>query len=179
MKKISIVFLALIIATGIMFSGCDALDKLTVFNIPVSQEIEIKPTVPINTPFDIPTPPITLNTKSTFDTNNTNKDLIQEISLSGLSMSVTEPVGEDFSLLQSIEVYIAAEGETEEKIAWLNPVPAQSSVTLQMSNADLKRFILKDNITLKVKTVTDEVNTRTYKIKIDAKFKVNAKILGI
>ncbi len=174
MKKISIVFLVVI-----MLSGCDVLDKLTVFNIPVSETIEIKSTVPINTPFDIPTPPISLNTKSTFDTNNTNKDLIQEISLSSLTMTVIDPAGEDFSLLESIEIYIKAEGEEEEKIAWLNPVPAQSSVTLELSNSDLKRFILKDSIELRVKTKTDEVNTRTYKIKIDAKFKVNAKILGI
>ena len=163
----------------LFFSGCKSLDKFTQFYIAVSESVTIEPTIPINVPFDIPTPPIKLNTQESFEINNTHKDLIQEIYLSELNMTVISPEGEDFSLLKSIEIFIASEGESEEMIAWLNPVPAANKISLQLSTNDLKRFILKDDITLKVKTITDEINTRAYTIQIDAKFKLNANILGI
>lgn len=159
--------------------GCDALDKLTQFDMDISEVIGIEPTIPINVPFDIPTPLITLNTESAFTSNNTHKDLIEEIKLSALTMTVQTPADENFSLLKSIEIYIAAEGETEEKIAWLNSVPSDSSISLDISDADLTRFIIKDKIALRVKTITDEINTRKYEIRVDAVFRVNAKILGI
>jgi len=174
MKKIIVV---LFIIT--FFVSCNTLDKLTQFDINVSENVIIKPTLPINVPFDIPTPPIKLNTEQSFENNNTHKDLIQEISVSKLTMSVQLPEGEDFSILKSIDIYIETDDETDEKIAWLQPVPSVSVIDLEISNSDLKKIIMKDKITLKVKTITDEINTREYKIKIDAQFRVNARILGI
>jgi hypothetical protein len=163
----------------LLLNSCKSIDKLTQFDIPLSQTITIPATLPIDIPFDIPTPPIVLNTETSFELNNTHKELIQEVYLSDLKMSVQTPVGEDFSILKSIEIYISADGESEEKIAWLNNVPESTNIVLEMTKADIKRFIIKDNITLKVKTVTDEINTRKYEIKVDAIFRVNAKILGI
>ncbi len=145
-----------------------------------SQTVSIEPTFKINTPFTIPTPAMTTNSSSTFAANNTSKDLVEEINLSELKLTIESPENEDFSILQSVEVYISADGETDTKIAWLDSVPANAtSISLNVSNADLKAFIFKDEFTLKVKTVTDEVNTEQYDIRVDAKVHVNAKILGI
>jgi len=170
----------------LLFNACKSIDKLTQFDIPLSQTITIPAIIPIDIPFDIPTPDIMLDIETTYDLddsgyelNNTNKNLVEEVLLKELELTVIEPVGEDFSLLKSIEIYISADGESEEKVAWLNIFPELNNTKLETSKANLKKYILKDKINLRVKTVIDEINTRAYDIKIDAVFMVNAKILGI
>ena len=168
-----------ILMFAVLIQSCDVLDKLTQFDIPVTETITIAPTLSLNVPFSIPTPPIELNTATTFETNETHKDLIQEIYLSKLRMSIISPIDEDFSMLKSIEIYILAEGMTEKRIAWKESIDnTATSISLEVSESDLKEYLLKDKIELKVKTVTDEINTHEIKIKIDANFKVNAKLIA-
>jgi hypothetical protein len=173
----SVVFSLLLFATMI---SCKVVDQFTKFNLAIKDTITINPTLAINVPFDIPTLPIPLNTTSTFELNNTHKDLIEEIYLSELKMTIIRPEGEDFSILKSIEIYIQAAGLEKQKIAWLDSISSTAtSIKLNVSNSDLKDYILKDNIELIAKTVTDEINTREYKIAINVKFLINARILGI
>ncbi len=161
-------------------SSCEKLDKYTQFNLDFSQQITIEASTAINLPFNLPTPPITTNSESAFKSNNTNKDLVEKIQLTKLHLTVLSPSGEDFSILKSIEVFINSPGLTETRIAWLNNVPvSQSTIQLDVSDSDLKEYIFADTFSLKVKTVTDELNTRDYQIDIKSTFKVNAKILGI
>jgi len=163
-----------------LLSACADLDKFTQFDMSFSQDVSIDPSIAINSPFTIPTPPVTTNSSTTFSSNNTNEDLVDEITLKEVKLTVVSPTGEDFSILKSIEVYISADGETDTKIAWLDEVPAnESTITLNLSDTDLKNFIFKDQFSMKVKTVTDEINNQQYDIKIEAKVHVNAKILGI
>lgn len=174
--KFFIAFVLLILVVP----ACNQLDKLTQFDISFSQTITMSAGVPVNTPFSIPTPPVENNTTTTFSSHNTTRDLVQEISLSQLKLTVESPSGEDFSILKSIEVYIQADGLDDAKIAWLDAVPAgESTITLDVSNADIKDYLFKDQFKLVVKTVTDEIYTQDYSVRIDSKFHVNAKILGI
>jgi hypothetical protein len=176
MKTLKIT-LALLIS--ILFGGCDS---LTHFTIPFKTTVTIKATVgglPGEIPF-IPTPPIPLETDQTFKSNNTAKELIEKAYIKTLKLTVLKPDGEDFSILKNIEIYIAADGLDDVKVASLDLVPTgKSSIDLNCSNADLKPFIMKDKFTLKIKTVTDEINTKDYDIQIDGSFWLDAKILGV
>jgi len=164
----------------IILSGCKTVDSLTHFTIPVKTTTTIKASLPINIPFDIPTPPIPLNTKQTFDSNNTAKELIEQAYLNTLTLTVLKPEGEDFSILKNIEIYIAANGLDYLKVASLYLVPTgKTTIELDCTEVDLKPFIMKDEFTLKIKTLTDEINTKDYDIQIEGSFWVDAKILGI
>ena len=177
MKAFKLLFIA---AMVLILNSCDDLDKYTKFDLNFTQEVTIKASTSVNLPFNLPTPPVATNSESAFKTNNTNKNLVEEINLTMLQLKVTSPAGEDFSILKSIEVFIMADGMTTEKIAWLDAVPEnQSTIILNVSGADLKDFIFADEFSLNVKTVTDEANTRDYKIEIASTFNVNAKLLGI
>ncbi len=169
------------IALLFLLSSCASLDKFTQFDMSFSQDVSIEPPFDFFTPINIATPPITTNSSTTFSSNNTNKDLVDEITLKEVKLTVISPTGEDFSILKSIEVYISAEGETRTKIAELDNVPInESTITLNVSeDANLKNFIFKDEFKLEVETVTKETFTKQYDIKIDTKVHVNAKILGI
>lgn len=177
MKKL--LFLFTVILAFTLYS-CEKLDKFTQFNLNFTQQVTIEAATSFNLPFNLPTPPITLNSESEFKSKNTNKNLIEKIELTKLELTVLSPDGEDFSILKSIEVYINSSGLPESKVAWLTNVPlSQSTITLDLSGSDLKEYIFTDTFSLRVKTVTDEINMRDYQIEIKSTFNVNARILGL
>lgn len=173
----------LIILTAIVFiavSGCKQIDKLTQFTMKYDETVTVPSNIGINLPFNILSPPITTNSETEFSVNNTHKDLIEEIRLTKLNLSITAPTGADFSFLKSIRIYISADGLDEIEIAWLDNVPADagSEIALETANDDIKEYIKKDSFSLRLNTVTDEILTSDYQINIHSEFFVDAKILG-
>lgn len=164
----------------VTFFGCKKVDELTKFDMDYNTTVVIPSSTGINLPFNVISPSVTSNSESTFEVNDTRKDLIEEITLKKLELTVITPNGEDFSFLESISIYINAQDLPEVKIAWNDVVSsgAGSVLSLTTSNADLKEYIKKDNFTLRVNTVTDEVLTSDYHINIFSQFFVDAKILG-
>jgi len=133
----------------------------------------------MNLPFDVLTPDVETNSESTFEVNDTRKDLIEEIILTTLNLTVSSPSNADFSFLESIDIYISAEGQNEVKIAWKESIPANTSVLkLDLTGADLKEYIKADKFTLRLNTITDEVMNQDYHINIHSVFYVDAKVLG-
>ena len=107
--------------------------------------------------------------------------MIEQIVLKGLSLTITEPADGDFSFLESISIYLSAEGLEEIEIAWLDQVPTGyvQSLQLETSNNDLQEYLKKDNFNLRLNTVTDEIITSDHHIDMHSEFFVDAKILGI
>ena len=163
-------------------ASCDKINELTRFTMKYDTSATIQASViQINTPFDILTPPVTTNSSATFETNNTNADLVQEILLSKLTLTVTAPAGEDFSFIEAISIKISADGLPETEIAWYESVPANAGSTIELTTTDtnLKDYIIKDSFSLKVSTTTDELITQDHEIDIHSEFIVDAKILGV
>ena len=174
----------LILAAGflLLLAGrCKKLDKLTQFDLTYHSEITIPASMPLGTPFNIPTPPITTNSSEEFENNNTHKDLIQEVTLKSLHLEITDPANGTFSFLNKVEIYISADGLPEKKIAWKENIPDSVGGTLDLDTTDddLKDYLIQDTYELKVRTTTDEILTRDYTVNITAVFHVNAEILGI
>ena len=163
------------------FSACDKIDELTKFEIDYESKVVVPATIAINSPIDIFTPDITTNSEATFESNNTHKDLIEEIRLTQLKLEVIVPDGEDLSFLEKVSIYINADGLSEKKIAWNDDVSATAGpiIELEVSPDDIKEYIKKDEFSLKATTTTDELITEDYEIKVLSTFFVDAKILGI
>ena len=170
-----------ILVLGIILSilGCEQIDKLTQFDMEFNETVVIHSSTKINLPFNILTPDIETNSNSTFESNDTRKDFIEEIILTTIDMTITSPSNADFSFLKSINVYISAEGLNEVKIAWKDNIPSDVTVlNLNVTGVDLKKYIKKDEFSLRLNTETDEILTSDYHIKIHSIFFVDAKILG-
>ena len=172
------IFMILAVMT---MSRCNQLDKLTQFDMDYDTSVTIPSTVGINTPFDIPTPAITTNADSEFSVNDTRKDMIEEITLKRLTLTVDVPSGGDFSFLNAIEIYISADGLDEQKIAWKENIPNDVGDVLELetSGVDLQEYIKQESFDLRVSTTTDELITQDHEIGIHSVFAVDAKILGI
>ena len=164
----------------LLFNGCKRLDKYTQFNMPFDESVVIPSSTGINLPLNLLTPDTETNSESTFALNDTRKDLIEEIKLTELKLTITTPVSGNFNFLKSIDIFINATGLTETRLAWKDLVPSNgvNILNLDLATIDLKEFIKQDTISLRVYTVTDEFLTSDYNINVHSVFYVDAKILG-
>jgi hypothetical protein len=164
----------------IFSTACKKVDKLTQFHIEYNESVTIPSSMGIDLPFDVFTPDVQTNSESTFEVNDTRKDLIEEILLTQLDLSLSSPSSSDFSFLKSIEIYISASGLSEIKIAWKEDIPNNVGkyIELETSTKDLKDYIKKDEFKLRLNTITDELLASDHEIDIHTDFYVDAKILG-
>ncbi len=181
MKRTGFFFMAIALM-GLIYS-CKKLDKLTQFDLDYTTNVTIKAAtiVSVNTPFSFNTPPVTTNSESQLEVNDSRKDLVEQIKVKKLKMKITSPPGQTFDFLKSIKIYINAEGLDEKLIAWKTDMgdDGATEIELETSDDNLKEYILKDSFTLRTETVTDQLITQDTDIEIDAVFWVDAKILGI
>lgn len=169
----------LIISLAFILFGCKKFDKLTQFYVTFDETAVIPATAGVNFPFNILTPDVETNSESTFEVNDTRKDLIEEIILTTLDLTISSPSDADFSFLESISVYIKADGLDEMKIAWKETIPQTAKVLkLDLTGADLKEYIKSDKFTLRLNTKTDETINSDHHIEIHSIFYVDAKVLG-
>ena len=176
MKNCIVLLFALSILTA-----CDKIDELTKFNMDYDAEVVINSTANISLPFDVFTPDMETNSESQFAVNDTRKDLIEDIRIKKLELSITAPSDLDFSFLESIEVFISADGLSEIRLAYITEVSETvgSSILLDLEDVDIQEYIKKDIFNLRLNTVTDEILTEDCYIDVASTFFVDAKILGI
>jgi hypothetical protein len=181
MRKFAL--LSALFAGMVLFSSCDKIDKLTQFNLKYDTEVTIKSAtiVNVNTPFNFYTPAVKTNSESELEVNDSRKDLVEDIKVKELKMTIKAPEGQTFDFLKSIKSFIKAEGLEEKMIAWKPDMTDDGSTTITLETADdnLKDYILEDSFQLRTETVTDQLITQDTQIGINAVFWVDARILGI
>ncbi|WP_405293421.1 hypothetical protein [Algibacter sp. Ld11] len=178
MKTIKLIASALLLT---FIVSCDALDELTKFEINYTESVVIQSTTLVDIPFVMETPEVTTNSESTFENNNTKKDLIEAINLTDMELELTSPEEGNFNFLNSINIYISAEDEEEILIAWIDEVPetTDNSLLLDTTSEDLKVYIKSDTYTLRVEAVIDELISENHNIDVNSTFFVDAKIFGL
>ena len=128
--------------------ACDKVDDLTKFDMDYDSSVVIESAANIDLPFDVVTPDVETNSESEFAVNDTRKDLIEEIKLKSLRLNITSPDNQDFSFLESVEIFISAEGLEEVPIAAITEIPEDigSLLELDTSDRDIKEYIKKDKL---------------------------------
>lgn len=172
----------ILLAVLILFSvySCEKADKFTQFNIEYNESVTIESSTGINLPFDIYSPDVETNSESKFAINDTRKELVEEIKLTKLDLTIRNPTDGDFSFLKSVEIYISAEGLDEVKIAWKENIDDNVGdyLELEVSEADIQEYIKKDEFSLRLNSVTDKVIAQDHEIDIHSVFYVDAKVFG-
>ncbi len=163
----------------ISLSNCD-LNKYTQFDMEFNSSVTVPQSTGLNLPFDLFTPDMTTNSSATFGVNDTDKELIQEITLTSMKLDITQPGDRDFDFLEEIHIYINADGLSEIEIASQTDVPADvDQLDLNVNANDLKEYIKKDKFQLRVEATTDELLSNDVNIDVKSVFFVDAEILGI
>lgn len=177
MNKKYILFLIL----PLILIQCKRLSEFTKFDLEYDETVVIPSTIGINLPFNIFTPPVNSENETEFAVNDTRKDLIEEITLTTLELTITSPENGDFRFLRSIEIYLAADSLEEILVAWKENIPSDIDqfLDLETSSADLQEYIKKDAFKLRVETRTDQIIESDHELLIHSVFFVDARILGL
>ncbi|MBC8084420.1 MAG: hypothetical protein H7Z21_14560 [Hymenobacter sp.] len=172
MKKILLFFplLLLLVATG-----CEKIDELLTFYIEDAQSGRISGSFPLGQ--FLPLPPITVPTKSEeqFSNAGTRADLVKNVSLNRLTLTITDPSGQNFDFLRRIEIYMGTDANDQILLASLAQVPqGVSTITLEPSNAVLDKYLKASSYTLTTKAEIARPISGDITLRSDSRFKVTA-----
>ncbi len=161
-----------------VFMSCKKVE-LTQFEMDFEETITIEAGTPLNVVLDMTTPNIETKYQEVFETYNTKRELIEEISLKSLKFQINTPSSGNFNFLESAEFKLSANGEETDAIATIvNSEENTTELMADTSGDNIKDFLTIDEFGIKVSLITDEVLTEDYELKISFVFFVDAKVLG-
>ncbi len=172
--KTKFFFLAILFA--VILTSC----KKNGINFSLSNQanFRVESTSPINLPFEAATPDVTTNSSQEFQNNSTASNLIKEVKLEELKLSITNPTSKTFSFLKSVQIFISTDGSNEIELASLENISSTAqTISLTASQQNLLQYVKASSYKLRTKVVTKETLTQAVDIRVDIKFKIKAGIL--
>lgn len=173
--------LIIIGAIFLILVSCNKLDEHTQFDIDYTETITIPASTGLNLPFNLSDQELESNNSSTFENNNTNKDLIESAVLKQMQLNHRVPSNGDLSFINEITIFLEADGLPEIRIAWKENISDNvgKTIDLEVTDEDLKDYIKKDKLNIRVNSVTDEFLNDDHVIDVKTKFFIDAEVLGI
>ena len=179
MKYIKLVIFPIIVVG--LLTNCKLIDGWTQFEEHYSSTVTLPQDLDINKSEDVYPSAVEADLKKKVEDEGSSMDKIESVELTKLKLKITSPTGKDFKFLNSVELYMNAEGLEEIKVAWKDEVPATvgDALSLKTSSKDLTDYLEKEMVTFRLNTVLNQGISQDYRISIDVTFLVDAKILGI
>ncbi|NVO32604.1 hypothetical protein [Hymenobacter lapidiphilus] len=158
----------------LIFSGCKKINELLTFEISDSQNIKIPASGLVTPPFVSPIA-VPVRSEENFKNNNTRADLVKDVSLTKLTLTITDPAAENFNFLRSIKISIGTDQNDKVPLASLDDVPmGVSSIELKSSNTKLDKYLKAQSYTLYTEVTLRGNVARELTLRSDSKFKVTA-----
>ena len=167
--------LSLAVILSLFIISCSAIDNLLTFNISQETSFTINSGLPINLPFDVETPDVTTNSSSVFKNNNTKADLVKDVKLTELKLTITDPASQDFSFLKSVHLYISTDGRDEIELAYMDDVNSTANnLNLTCTGEKLDDYIKAPSYKIRTSITTKKMLNQNVTVKANMKFKVTA-----
>lgn len=174
--KVIVKFLCIACIT-LLFS-CNKIDDLLTFRIKHQNTIVLESSIPIASPLEIITPDIETNSNQEFQNNNTRADLVKDVKLESLKLTITDPEDKTFSFLKSIKIYISADGVPEIELASQENINSTTNtLDLETTNEKLDPYVKASSYNLRTAVVTKETLTSDVSVRANLTFKVTAEPL--
>ncbi|MHA6249474.1 hypothetical protein ACXYMU_16140 [Pontibacter sp. CAU 1760] len=172
MNKVALAVVALFAFAAM---ACEKIDKLLTFYIEEQENITIESRFPVGAIVPLTPVTVTTNSEETFKNNQTRAELVKDVTLDKLKLTIVKPEGENFNFLRSIEIYISSQNKDEVRIAYLDEVPQNTNtLNLKLTNAKLDEFIKGDSYSIRTKAVLAKPVSQNITISADMRFKVTA-----
>lgn len=172
MKSKPVLIIAFI---SLFITSCNEVDKLLTFTISDQASFTINSGLPFDTPFEAPTPDVTSNSTTEFENNNTKTDLVKDVKLQKLKLSITTPPDKTFSFLKSVHMYISTTPDDEIELAFLDNINVTSNtIDLTCTPQKLDKYIKASSYKIRTKVITKETLTKETTVKANMEFKVTA-----
>ncbi|MCF6141617.1 hypothetical protein L1S34_10000 [Flavobacterium sp. K77] len=164
-----------LIALLLCCTSCNVIDDLLTFNIENQTSFKIESAFPVGSALTIVTPEVTTNSSSTFENNNTRADLVKDVKLSQLRVSITNPSGKNFSFLKSIVLYISTDANDEIELAQLDNINSTTNtLDLICTTAKLDKYVKASSYKIRTRAVIKETITEDITVNAAMKFRVTA-----
>jgi len=175
------------ISSSILFTllfvlfGCKIIDELTHFDIEYNYTFTLLSFGGLNPNLDINTNDIENDTESTFEINDTRKDLVEKATLKKFNVTILEPTDAKFTFINKVEIFVKTDELEEKLIAWKENIPSDigNYLELETTSSDLKRYLTSDAIRVRLKTTSSNPLTEDLLLDLKSTIEVDAKILGI
>lgn len=166
---------AIIAFFSLLTISCNEIDKLLTFTISNQTTFKVNSTFPVNFPTDIFTPSVTTNSSAEFKNNSTSVDLIKDVKLKDLTLTITDPANKTFSFIESIHIYISTTADDEIELGFQDNINSASNmISIICTTQKLDKYIKASSYKLRTKITTKETLTQDTTIKADMKFNVTA-----
>lgn len=167
--------IALSLFLALFVSSCSAVDDLLSFTISNQASIKIKSTSPINLPSEIITPDVTTNSSTEFANNKTKANLVKDVKLRSLQLTIDSPSGKTFTFLKSIHLYISTTNSDEIELAYQDNInSSMNTIDLICTDKRLDQYIKADSYKIRTQVTLKETLTQDVTVKAAMKFKVTA-----
>ena len=175
MKRFIAIFSALTMV--FVLGSCNpkkTINDATTFTIDYTAEVQVPAvTVTVSGTQEYTTPDIPTTSSARYITEGTTPALIDKISLSRFNISTSSG---NLDFIKSIEITMQAAGLADVAVASKTIIPAgSSSVECDLSGANIKDYIAKDNFKLKAKLTFGAAQTTDSKLKFEQSVKVEGK----
>ncbi len=184
MKKIFSFSLILALVAFVISCKKEEANKLTQFDIEYSSNLAIpSASISVTTPtttVEFTTPNVPTQQATKFSAEGTAQNLIDQIKITKFNISAvssgTTSVNLDY--LKSLTIYIKAADVGEEIVATKSNIPTGStSVSMDITNTNIKNYIFKDNIQFRVLAIFDASAATDQTLKLDETVHVSATLL--
>ena len=159
----------------LIVTGCNDVEDLLTFHFSDRTQIRIESASPLNLPIEIITPAITSNSQQQFENNNTKAELVRDVKLEQLNLTLTSPSGKSFSFLKSIRIFISTNESNEIELASLDNISSPTG-TLELipTSQKLDVYAKSSSYNLRTQVTTDETLTQDVDVQVDLRFRVTA-----
>ena len=159
----------------VLLQGCNDMSDLLSFQLSDTTSFTIQSTSPLSLPFEVATPDVTTNSTQRFQNHNTKAELIRDVKLKEVALTITEPADKTFSFLKSIHIYISTDDLEEIELAFLEDIETTSNhIVLAPVEHKLDQYIKSRSYKLRTEVVTRETFTQDIEVKADITFSVMA-----
>lgn len=158
--------------------SCKKIEELTQFTLTYNQEFTVESNTVVNLPFNIVSPSVETNSESTFESEDTRKDLVEQIKLTSLELFLKSPSDGSFNFLDEVELFINADGLDEKRIAFKFNIPDNigKNLVMDVSEEDLQAYVKKEAFKIRLRVETDELISRDHILDCKSTFFVDAKL---
>ena len=121
------------------------------------------------------------DTESTFEINDTRKDLVERATLKKFNVTILEPIDAKFTFINKVEIFVETDALEEKLIAWKDNIPNDigNYLELETTSSDLKKYLTSDAIRVRLKTTSSSPLMEDLLLDLRSTVEVDAKILGI
>lgn len=165
-----------------LLSSCSVISELTKFDLPLEQSVTFpKEIVVSGIPVDVFSPEIETNSDDFLKQNNIKADLVDKITLRKMELIVSTPSDGNFNFIDSIDISILTDSLPEIRIASVDKITANTNGTLKLivDPIDVKQYILKKKIKLKITMSVNEGIPTNYIVDLKPTFLIDLKVIGL